>query len=128
MTDMLHKAKRLYLCKLNPSDKKVWTAVKHLTKKPQPCIPTPSRNGCTASTSAEKASMLDTFFCECFKERPTMAHSLGHSTLSPQVPRPALNIKTYALCLLLYIFQTRSASCQFCHRKHEYYFCSCNHF
>ena len=54
----------MYIQGLNPSDKKeFWKATKFLTKKNSP-PPVLSRNGVDASTSAEKAAMLNTFFAK----------------------------------------------------------------
>ena len=68
MTTMLRDAKRTFMQGLNlsPSNKKkFWKAVKNLTKKNSP-PPVLSWNGVDASTSTEKATMLNAFFGECF--------------------------------------------------------------
>ena len=69
MTSKLRDAKTEYMRRLNSYDKnEFWKAVKHLTKRKSP-PPILSHNGTVASTSVEKASMLNTFFGDCFNHR-----------------------------------------------------------
>lgn len=62
----LRSAKRSYLAQLNPRDpKSFWKTVKFLNKN-QNTIPTLSQGDIVASTSTDKANMLNEFFSSCF--------------------------------------------------------------
>ena len=66
VTSKLRDAKTGYMRRLIPYDKnEFWKALKYLTKRQSPPAIL-SHNGTVASTSLEKASMLNTFFGDCF--------------------------------------------------------------
>ena len=65
VTSKLRDAKTGYMRRLIPYNKnEFWKAVKYLTKRQSPPAIL-SHNGTVASTSLEKASMLNTFFGDC---------------------------------------------------------------
>ena len=81
--------------RLYPYDKnEFWKAVKYLTKRKSP-PPILSHNGTVASTSLEKASMLNTFFGYCFNHRV--------SPLDFQV----INWNPFPVALMIYFVQLR---------------------
>ena len=82
ITKLLKKAKASFFKNLNPSNpKQFWKTVKYLNKQ-QSTIPVLHHQGVTASSSTEKANMLNNFFSECFNKS---CPPLNVPSMSPDV-------------------------------------------